>query len=85
MNKTKIQSVYNLMKRRRNKGLTQLDLYILLGQDKLKWKQFTTRLGAVVFELRKVHGCVIDTAWEHNDNTGTRWKRYFLVSGNMGE
>jgi len=81
MRNNKLHSVYNLMKRRSRKGLTQLDLYIMLGQNRIKWHQFTTRLGAVVFALKNDHKCRIDSVWEHNDRTGTRWKRYYLVKG----
>ncbi len=81
MRNNKLLSVYNILKRRSRKGLTQLDLYLMIGTGKISYAQFTSRLGAVVFTLKNDHKCRIDSVWERNKKTGTRYKRYFLVKG----
>lgn len=83
MKKTKIQNVFNLLAKRKGKGLTQLDLYLMIGAGQIGWNQFTTRLGAAIFELKR-SGCDIQASFETNPNTGTRYKRYVLVGGGYG-
>lgn len=54
---------------RTHKGLTSYEAFV---------KYQITRLSAHILNLRK-DGYQIDSIWEHNDNTGTRFVRYVLM------
>ena len=55
---------------KQRKGITRLEAMNILGIGNLP---------ARIFDLRE-SGYVIDDVWEKNENTGSRYKRYFLKS-----
>lgn len=53
---------------KQRKGITRLEAMNILGIGNLP---------ARIFDLRE-SGYVVDDVWEKNENTGSRYKRYFL-------
>ena len=37
------------------------------------------RLSSIIFELRHTHGLNVQDRWKENENTGNRYKEYYLI------